>query len=57
MDGDEELEANRKSRVGALGQEATVLWNEAALASLGISRDVVKKELEAMAGQRAEMVA
>lgn len=46
-----------KVNPGALREEACVLWNDAAIVSLGISRDVVKREMARLAGERSESVA
>lgn len=46
-----------KVEPGGLGDKVSVLWNDAALLSLGLSKATLKAELEAAAGERAENVA
>lgn len=46
-----------KVEPGEFGETVTVLWNDAALVSLGLRKEAIKEELEAAAGERAEAVA
>lgn len=46
-----------KVEPGEAGDKVSVLWNDVALVSLGLSKEVLKTELEAASGERAEDVA